>query len=405
MTNASFQLHEIALIIVLSLPRSTPPRIYNPGHYYEDPIVMSVSVEGSIGEPPMPRPASTQPYGRGCFNNMLNENNQHFDMDDTPSPSTLHQLSGAIPSSVNQSIPQPEDFSAMATMSNMSTVPTSTLTPDWGMGSAPFMASMPAVAPMAGMPAGWTTGPQPPITMGPPPVPVATRPNMRKRIPAAATVTSESPSVVDEHHLKPEGAYYPPTKRIKREHTHTHTPRKPSWAASSVTDDASVVSLPRPPQENVNPPPPAGQTGRKSFPTTFTSHSSVPAATQQPPVVQRPSSPIIPTPLEPFPEAGTIMNFPLPQIDHQGQRPASGEGYFSALEDDLLYQMREPYEIEMAYRAALRVRERVDWDCRRLGLRLRYLRRCQARAAELNRVARRCEWQRDDFGEHAGSGR
>lgn len=99
------------------------------------------------------------------------------------------------------------------------------------------------------------------------------------------------------------------------------------------------------------------------------------------------------------------MNFPLPQIDHQGQRPASGEGYFSALEDDLLYQMREPYEIEMAYRAALRVRERVDWDCRRLGLRLRYLRRCQARAAELNRVARRCEWQRDDFGEHAGSGR
>lgn len=399
MTNSSFQLHEIALIIVLSLPCSTLPRIYTPRHYYEGPIVMPVSVDGSIDEP---RPASIQPYGTGCFNNMLNENNQHFDMDDTPfsSPSTLHQLSGPIPSSVNQSIPQTEDFSTMATMSTM---PTSTLTPDWGMGSAPFMASMPAMAPMAGIPAGWTTGPQTPITMGPPPVPVATQPNMRKRIPASATVTSELPSVVDEHHPKPEGAYYPPTKRIKREHT--HTPRKPSWAASSMTDDASVVSLPRPPQENVKPPSPARQTGRKSFPTTFTSHSPVPAATQQPPVVQGPSSPIIPTPLEPFPEAGTIMNFPLPQIDHQGQRPASGEGYFSALEDDLLYQMPEPYEIEMAYRAALRVRERVDWDCRRLGLRLRYLRRCQARGAELNRIARRCEWQRDDFGEQAGSGR
>jgi hypothetical protein len=99
------------------------------------------------------------------------------------------------------------------------------------------------------------------------------------------------------------------------------------------------------------------------------------------------------------------MNFPLPQIDHQGQRPAAAERYLSSLQDDFLFHALDSYEIETEYRNALRVRERVDWDCRRLGLRLRYLRRCQARAAERYPMARECEWQRGDFGEQvAGYG-
>lgn len=323
--------------------------------------------------------------------------------------------------STDQPLPTTEDVTGMTMMPPMPA--TSTMPPPSFMAAAPSMAAMSTMTPMTSMPPAWTMGPPNHITTGPPPAPLSTKPNMRKRAATGMPATTHTPTttigpamanVVDPHHPKSAGAYYPPTKRIKREPI--DNPRKPSWAISSEPDDASIISLPRPPMEmGINPPPPLpaetqnqptgghanSDPSSSSSSSSYSSPSEVAAAPRQPSLMQNPPAPIIPAPLEPFPEAGTIMNFPLPQIDHQGQRPAAADGYFSSLEDDLLYQTQEPYEIEMAYRAALRVRERVDWDCRRLGLRLRYLRRCQARMAECHRAARECEWQRSDFCEQA----
>lgn len=410
------------------------------------------------GEQSQVRATSDQPYGPGYFTNLLNDNdNQSSDMVSSFSFPILHRrlseyhsfgnhrLLGVLnhPPSMEEPLPSIEDFTGMPAMPPMPTTTTTTTpTPQWSMPSAPSMIAMSAVASTdTNMPFGWTMKPPNFITHGPPPVPVATKPNMRKRTtgelgPATRTPTTTSgpANVLDEHHPKPEGAFYPPTKRIKREPV--ETPNKPSWARSSHSEDGSVVSLPRPPLAQplqVTPQPAAEQSaadsGRKSssgissstYSNTYDSDgevssssspssslcpaaSDLPAAPRpvQPPFEQNPSPPIIPRPLEPFPEAGTIMNFPLPQIDHQGQRPAAAERYFSSLQDDFLLRSSEPFDIEMEYRNALRVRERVDWDCRRLGLRLRYLRRCQARTAEQYPVARESEWQRGDFGPQVG---
>jgi hypothetical protein len=281
------------------------------------------------------------------------------------------------------------------------------------------MVTMPTMAPMTSLPPLRRMRPLSPIIIVAPVAPPATRPNTKKRTRGdiglrPTTSNPATASVVDGHRPKPKGAYYPPTKRIKREPTDTS--HKPSWAISSETDNASIISLPRPSlQEEVNPrpQPPAEereQTNtsrghnitdptRSSYSSSYSTVGSSrgPRQQQQPLPMQDPPAPIIPHPLEPFPEAGTIMNFPLPQIDHQGQRPAATAGYFSALEGDTLYQTRDSYEIEIAYRAALRVRKRVDWDCRRLGLRLRYMRRCEAGMAERSWQARECEWERSDF--------
>lgn len=447
------------LILVISLHPNTPSHL-NSVLYYEDPIVMPVLVNNDQnGEQSM---VPGQLYPPGYFTNLLNDNdNQSFDAGSSFSFPILHRPSeyrpsvnhlpfgAAVPPSMDEPLPSTEDFTGMPAMPPMPTTMV-TSTPQWSMPPAPHMVAMSTMASTAGMPFGWTTGPPNFITPGPPPMPLSTKPNMRKCTttglgPATRTpthTTSGPANVLDEHHPKPEGAYYPPTKRIKREPV--ETPRKPSWAASSHPEDGSMVSLPRPPLAqplHVTPQPAAEQSaansGRKSssgvssstydstydspsdvspsppFPSSSPSSSPSPAAAVspatprpvQPPSVQNPAPPIIPRPLEPFPEAGTLMNFPLPQIDHQGQRPAAAERYFSSLQDDSLLHTPEPYEIEMEYRNALRVRERVDWDCRRLGLRLRYLRRCQARAAERYPTARECEWQRGDFGEQvAGYG-
>ncbi|CEJ55388.1 hypothetical protein PMG11_01650 [Penicillium brasilianum] len=395
------------------------------------------------GEQSMPRAPSTQSYAPGYFTNLLNEGNRSFEQ---RSPIPLHSTQPRLPQhrpseyrpvlalpgldTSFTTLPAQKPIPLIETVPERTMIPpmpvTTTMASHWYMGPTTSMATMPTMAPMTSLPPLRRMRPLSPITIVAPIAATSTRPNMKDRtrdrtgLPPATSKPATA-SVVDGHHPKPDGAYYPPTKRVKREPT--DTPRKPSWAISSESDNASVISLPRPPlQEEVNsrPQPPAEERkqtnssgGQKctdpscsscsscssssSSHSTFSTSGSPQRQQQQPFPMQDPPAPIIPTPLEPFPEAGTLMNFPLPQIDHQGQRPAAADGYFSALEDDILYQTRDPYEIEIAYRDALRVRERVDWDCRRLGLRLRYLRRCQARLAERSRQARECEWERSDF--------
>lgn len=392
------------------------------------------------GEQSVPRAPSTQSSAPDYFTNLLNVGSQPVDQQSSlPPPSMQRILPRRRPSeyrrflelppvdntfslpSADKPLPSIEAITGMTTMPPMPA--TTSTAPQWCMGPAPSMVAMPAMALMNDLPPLRRWQAPNPITTAPPPTPFSARLNTRKHTTTSNSrpTTSRGPttaSVVDGYHPKPEGAYYPPTKRIKREPT--DIPSKPSWAVPSAADNASIISLPRPPlQEEVSPrpQPPAEEQeqtstsgGHESTDTSrsssSSSHSTVgisrgPQPQQQPPAMQNPPAPIIPSPLEPFPEAGTIMNFPLPQIDHQGQRPAPAAGYYSSLEDDALYQTQEPSEIEAAYRAALRVRERVDWDCRRLGLRLRYLRRCRARMAERSRRMRESEWERDDFVEQA----
>ncbi|KAJ5389501.1 uncharacterized protein N7496_000569 [Penicillium cataractarum] len=380
-----------------SLPFNINP---DPVLYYGNPLIMPVLVNNNEheGEQSMPRAPSTQSYAPGCFTNLRNESNQPVDQQ---SPLPTHSMQRLLPrrrpseyrpslklppvdttfttSSADKPLPSIEAISGMTPMPSMPA--TTSMAPQWCMGPAPSMVAMPIMAPMNGLPPLRRWKAPNPITTAPPPAPFSARPNTRKRIMISTGRPTTSrglttASVVDGHHPKSEGAYYPPTKRIKREPT--DAPSKPSWAVPSETDNASIISLPPLPASLV-----------------------APSRNSNPPPCRTPPAPIIPAPLEPFPEAGTIMNFPLPQIDHQGQRPAATAGYYSSLEDDALYQTQEPSEIEEAYRAALRVRERVDWDCRRLGLRLRYLRRCRARMSERSWQMRESEWERDDFVEQA----
>ncbi|KAJ5090581.1 hypothetical protein N7532_009265 [Penicillium argentinense] len=74
------------------------------------------------------------------------------------------------------------------------------------------------------------------------------------------------------------------------------------------------------------------------------------------------------------PTAATLMSFPLPQIQHQGLRPEPRDGPSPIDEecegDDTLSITR----LDDLYHDRLAMREQLDWECRRIGLRLMRLR-------------------------------
>ncbi|KAJ5675672.1 hypothetical protein N7462_008569 [Penicillium macrosclerotiorum] len=102
--------------------------------------------------------------------------------------------------------------------------------------------------------------------------------------------------------------------------------------------------------------------------------------------------------IEPIPDTATIMNFPLPKIDHQGLRPSI------YLDNEKLYKSYTKTEeifndlkaMETAYEDTIKVRELVDWDCRRLGLRLRALRRRASLQARRGEIVHRNRWSGND---------
>ncbi|KAJ5966487.1 hypothetical protein N7481_013201 [Penicillium waksmanii] len=86
----------------------------------------------------------------------------------------------------------------------------------------------------------------------------------------------------------------------------------------------------------------------------------------------------VPKIFEPMPSAATVMACPLPQIQHQGLQPNAEKlvypiGYYGQI-----YDPDDISEVQNLYNDRLAVREQIDWECRRIGLRLMRLRELQA---------------------------
>ncbi|CAI7619628.1 unnamed protein product [Penicillium pancosmium] len=86
----------------------------------------------------------------------------------------------------------------------------------------------------------------------------------------------------------------------------------------------------------------------------------------------------VPKIFEPMPSAATVMACPLPQIQHQGLQPNAEKlvypiGYYGQI-----YDPDDINEVQNLYKDRLAVREQIDWECRRIGLRLMRLRELQA---------------------------
>lgn len=93
----------------------------------------------------------------------------------------------------------------------------------------------------------------------------------------------------------------------------------------------------------------------------------------------------LPNTYERVPNAATMMNCSLPQIQHQGIYP----------EDEWLLQPIKSYQeapfpnsidrVKYIYKDRLAAREQIDWECRRLNLRLTKLRELKALEEQYNR--------------------
>lgn len=87
-----------------------------------------------------------------------------------------------------------------------------------------------------------------------------------------------------------------------------------------------------------------------------------------------------------MPTAATMMSFPLPQIQHQGMQPEADKLVYPI---GYLGQIGDPDnigEVENLYKDRLAVREQIDWECRRIGLRLMRLRELNALKAQFSIV-------------------
>lgn len=81
---------------------------------------------------------------------------------------------------------------------------------------------------------------------------------------------------------------------------------------------------------------------------------------------------------EPMPSAATVMAYPLPQIQHQGLQPSAGKLMYPIESYGQIYDPYDIKEVQNLYKDRLAVREHIDWECRRIGLRLMRLRELQA---------------------------
>lgn len=112
----------------------------------------------------------------------------------------------------------------------------------------------------------------------------------------------------------------------------------------------------------------------------------------------------VPKIFEPMPSAATVMACPLPQIQHQGLQPNSEKlvypiGYYGQI-----YDPDDINEVQNLYKDRLAVREQIDWECRRIGLRLMLLRELQALrrhadggSSECSSVSSRTSSKEDDI--------
>ncbi|KAJ5389502.1 uncharacterized protein N7496_000570 [Penicillium cataractarum] len=73
------------------------------------------------------------------------------------------------------------------------------------------------------------------------------------------------------------------------------------------------------------------------------------------------------------PDAATMMDFPLPKINHGGNRPSRVPRHLYSTPP--IPDLDDVNAVERAFRDLLSVREIVDWESRRLGYRLRLLKR------------------------------
>lgn len=73
------------------------------------------------------------------------------------------------------------------------------------------------------------------------------------------------------------------------------------------------------------------------------------------------------------PDAATTMDFPLPKVNHGGNRPSRVPRHLYS--SPSIPDLDDVNAVERAFRDLLSVREIVDWESRRLGRRLRLLKR------------------------------
>lgn len=103
------------------------------------------------------------------------------------------------------------------------------------------------------------------------------------------------------------------------------------------------------------------------------------------------------TEMDEMPDQATMMNFALPKVNHQGVRPHDDDidMWYSSFTDDSR-AWNDLTVVETQYTRVLRIREAVDWDCRRLGRRLLLLRRERDLCTQKRNSVRNTVWEGDD---------
>ncbi|CAL5868870.1 uncharacterized protein PFLUO_LOCUS3097 [Penicillium psychrofluorescens] len=103
------------------------------------------------------------------------------------------------------------------------------------------------------------------------------------------------------------------------------------------------------------------------------------------------------TEMDEMPDQATMMNFALPKVNHQGARLHDDniDMWCSSFTDDSR-AWNDLAVAETQYSMALRIREAVDWDCRRLGRRLLLLRRERDLYTQKRNLVRNTVWEGDD---------
>lgn len=101
--------------------------------------------------------------------------------------------------------------------------------------------------------------------------------------------------------------------------------------------------------------------------------------------------------MDEMPDQATMMNFALPKVNHQGARLHDDniDMWCSSFTDDSR-AWNDLAVAETQYSMALRIREAVDWDCRRLGRRLLLLRRERDLYTQKRNLVRNTVWEGDD---------
>ncbi|OOQ88342.1 hypothetical protein PEBR_13532 [Penicillium brasilianum] len=94
------------------------------------------------------------------------------------------------------------------------------------------------------------------------------------------------------------------------------------------------------------------------------------------------------------PDAATIMEFPLPKINHGGIRPSRVPRYLYSTPS--IPDLDDANAVEKAFRDLLSVREMVDWESRRLGRRLRLLKRKLSLEERQEDAQRAKLWEQED---------